>query len=226
MTARSATARAARSYSCGIAPQAIHYEAAAATSGQYLAYNGWLTYGFYIAGDPNLPQTSCIDTANGSVAATEKYVTFNDGKSGPRGRADQARLRVRRRARRATGRTARLHAAVGRALHRTEQGPRQFAGSSASTTRGGHPDLASPRGLRGASGAAGAAEAAAAAGVPAEPPRLQRGRGGRHLLVPGGRGRRIRCGSARRSAALRRRSRRTCNHLYFTVAGDFELSNT
>ncbi|WP_434420121.1 FG-GAP-like repeat-containing protein [Nannocystis pusilla] len=69
-------------YSCGIAPQAIHYEAAAATSGQYLAYGGWLTYGFYVAGDPNLPQTSCIDTANGSVAATEKYVTFNDGKTG------------------------------------------------------------------------------------------------------------------------------------------------
>ena len=66
-------------YSCGIQPSQIHHDAVAATSGQYLHYNGWLTYGFYVAGDSSMP-ASCIDTDDG-VGGTEHYVTFNNGKT-------------------------------------------------------------------------------------------------------------------------------------------------
>ncbi|HEY8380300.1 MAG TPA: SpoIID/LytB domain-containing protein [Nannocystis sp.] len=67
-------------YSCGAQPQQIHYDAAAATAGQYLSFNNWLTYGFYVAGDPQQP-ASCIDTDNANVSSTEKWVTFNEGKT-------------------------------------------------------------------------------------------------------------------------------------------------
>lgn len=65
-------------YTCGAAPQQAAYDAVAATAGQYLSYNGWLTYAFYVAGDNQQP-ASCIDTDNGNVSATEKWVTFNEG---------------------------------------------------------------------------------------------------------------------------------------------------
>lgn len=67
-------------YSCNATPKQIHLDAAKATAGQYLSFNKWLTYGFYVAGDSQQP-ASCIDTANGNVSATEKYVTFNEGKT-------------------------------------------------------------------------------------------------------------------------------------------------
>lgn len=67
-------------YGCGADPQQVHYDAVAATAGQYLAYNGWLTYGFYVAGDNQQP-ASCIDTDNGTVSGTEKWVTFNEGQT-------------------------------------------------------------------------------------------------------------------------------------------------
>lgn len=67
-------------YTCGAAPKQIHYDAANATAGQYLSYNGWITYGFFVAGDNQQP-ASCIDTDNGNVAGTEKFVTFNEGKT-------------------------------------------------------------------------------------------------------------------------------------------------
>jgi hypothetical protein len=67
-------------YTCGAQPQQKHYDAVAATSGQYVAYNGWLTYAFYVAGDNQQP-ASCIDTDNGNVAGTEQFVTFNEGKT-------------------------------------------------------------------------------------------------------------------------------------------------
>jgi len=68
-------------YSCNAAPKQIHYDAAAATAGQYLSYNGWLTYAFFVAGDPNTAPPGCIDTANNTDSGTEKYVTFNSGKT-------------------------------------------------------------------------------------------------------------------------------------------------
>ena len=56
-------------YSCNAAPKQIHYDAAKATAGQYLSYNGWLTYAFFVAGDPKVAPASCVDTANGSASA-------------------------------------------------------------------------------------------------------------------------------------------------------------
>ncbi len=67
-------------YSCGADPAQIHYDAVEATAGQYLSYNGWLTYAFFVAGDNQQP-ASCVDTDNGNVSATEKWVTFNEGKT-------------------------------------------------------------------------------------------------------------------------------------------------
>ncbi|MCK6590512.1 MAG: hypothetical protein L6Q76_23350 [Polyangiaceae bacterium] len=67
-------------YSCGAQPSAIHYQAVEETSGQYLSYDELLTYAFYVAGDKNAPPPGCVgNTANSS---TEKWVTYNDGKTG------------------------------------------------------------------------------------------------------------------------------------------------
>jgi hypothetical protein len=65
-------------YSCGAEPSDIHYQAVAETSGMYLTYDGMLTYGFYVAGDPDAAPPGCV----GSTGATEHYVTYNEGKSG------------------------------------------------------------------------------------------------------------------------------------------------
>lgn len=67
-------------YSCGAQPEQIHLDAVEATAGQYLSFNGWLTYAFFVAGDSQQP-ASCVDTDNGNVSATEKWVTFNEGKT-------------------------------------------------------------------------------------------------------------------------------------------------
>jgi MYXO-CTERM domain-containing protein len=68
-------------YSCNANPQQIHYDAAAATAGQYLSFNGWLTYAFFVAGDSKTAPPGCVDTANNTDSATEQYVTFNNGKT-------------------------------------------------------------------------------------------------------------------------------------------------
>ncbi|RMG95614.1 MAG: hypothetical protein D6705_13210 [Deltaproteobacteria bacterium] len=67
-------------YTCGATPQAKHYQAVEETAGMYLRYNGNLTYGFYVAGDPNTAPPSCV--GNDANASTEKYVTYNEGKTG------------------------------------------------------------------------------------------------------------------------------------------------
>lgn len=69
-------------YSCGSGPTQAQLDAAKATAGQYLSFNGWLTYAFYVAGDANTDAPSCVDTDNGTASATEKWVTFNNGKTG------------------------------------------------------------------------------------------------------------------------------------------------
>jgi hypothetical protein len=67
-------------YSCGGQPNALQIQAVEETSGQYLSYDSLLTYGFYVAGDKNCTPPGCVgNTAN---SATEKWVTYNDGKSG------------------------------------------------------------------------------------------------------------------------------------------------
>lgn len=68
-------------YSCGAAPKQVHYDAAKATAGQYLSYNGWLTYAFFVAGDSNTAPPGCVDTNNNTDSSTEKYVTFNNAKT-------------------------------------------------------------------------------------------------------------------------------------------------
>lgn len=67
-------------YTCNAEPKQIHHDAVKATAGQYLSYNGWITYAFYVAGDPQQP-ASCVDTDNANVAGTEQFVTFNAGKT-------------------------------------------------------------------------------------------------------------------------------------------------
>ena len=66
-------------YGCGAEPNALAYQAVAETSGMYLNYDGVLTYGFYVAGDPNTSAPSCVGTPD---VGTENWVTYNEGKSG------------------------------------------------------------------------------------------------------------------------------------------------
>jgi hypothetical protein len=64
-------------FGCDGDPEPIHYQAVQETSGQYLAYSGTLTYGFYVAGDSRVSAPGCMGVdAN---AATEPFVTYNEG---------------------------------------------------------------------------------------------------------------------------------------------------
>lgn len=65
-------------YSCGNTPTAAQRQAVEETSGIYLSYDAMLTYGFYVAGDSNASPPSC----KGSSGSTEKWVTYNEGKTG------------------------------------------------------------------------------------------------------------------------------------------------
>lgn len=67
-------------YSCGSTPNAKQMQAVQETAGQYLMYDSTLTYGFYVAGDPNTAAPACV--GNDANASTEKYVTYNEGKTG------------------------------------------------------------------------------------------------------------------------------------------------
>jgi MYXO-CTERM domain-containing protein len=64
-------------YGCEGDPEPIHHQAVQETSGQYLAYDGTLTYGFYVAGDSSVSAPGCMGADEN--AATEHYVTYNDG---------------------------------------------------------------------------------------------------------------------------------------------------
>ncbi len=65
-------------YSCGATPSAKHIQAVKETAGMILSYGGTLTYGFFVAGSSNAAPPSC----HGSGGSTEKYVTYNAGKTG------------------------------------------------------------------------------------------------------------------------------------------------
>jgi len=65
-------------YGCGSDPLPIHYQAVDETSGQYLMYNGTLTYGFYVAGDSDTAAPACV----GVSGSTEGWVTYNEAQSG------------------------------------------------------------------------------------------------------------------------------------------------
>ena len=56
------------------------FRAVEETSGMYLMYEGTLTYGFYVAGSQTFQTGTCEGVEGG--AATEKWVTYNDGLDG------------------------------------------------------------------------------------------------------------------------------------------------
>jgi hypothetical protein len=66
-------------YGCGATPSEKAKQAVMETSGVYLSYGGMLTYGFYVDGDPKTSPPECHGS---SSWPTEKYVTYNQGKSG------------------------------------------------------------------------------------------------------------------------------------------------
>lgn len=66
-------------YTCGAEPSALAIQAVQETSGQYLNYEGVLTYAFYVAGDPNTSPPGCVGTPN---VGTENWVTYNQGNAG------------------------------------------------------------------------------------------------------------------------------------------------
>jgi hypothetical protein len=64
-------------YGCGHEPDPLHVQAVQETQGVYLMSHDTLTYGFYVAGD-STPDAACV----GNSGTTEKWVTYNDGRSG------------------------------------------------------------------------------------------------------------------------------------------------
>jgi MYXO-CTERM domain-containing protein len=57
----------------------IHQQAVDETSGEYLAYNGNVTYGFYVNGDVDTAPPSCVGAPG---ASNENWVTYNEGLAG------------------------------------------------------------------------------------------------------------------------------------------------
>ncbi len=66
-------------FSCGRTPSELHRKAVENTSGVVLRYNDNLTVGFYVAGDSS-PDADCTGNSSG-VGNTERYVTYNEGRS-------------------------------------------------------------------------------------------------------------------------------------------------
>jgi hypothetical protein len=69
-------------YTCANKPQQRHYDAAKATAGQVLMWDGVVICAFYVAGAK--PSTaSCVPLpTDEDPTGTEKWVTYNEGKSG------------------------------------------------------------------------------------------------------------------------------------------------
>lgn len=69
-------------YTCANKPQQRHYDAASATAGQVLMWGGVVICAFYVAGAK--PSTASCQALPGDEdpTGTEKYVTYNEGKSG------------------------------------------------------------------------------------------------------------------------------------------------
>lgn len=65
-------------YGCGKTPSAAHVQAVKETAGEVLRYSDTTIAAFYVAGGKGAPPACKGDT----TAATEKYVTYNEGKSG------------------------------------------------------------------------------------------------------------------------------------------------
>ena len=65
-------------YSCGSAPNALQIKAVEDTAGQVLRYKGITVCAFFVAGGAG-SAPGCVGS---SAAATEKYVTYNEGLAG------------------------------------------------------------------------------------------------------------------------------------------------
>jgi hypothetical protein len=70
-------------YSCSAQPKQKHYDAVKATAGQVLRYQSKVICAFYVAGAKPSDAVGCKAKGSDSDPTnTEKYVTYNEGKSG------------------------------------------------------------------------------------------------------------------------------------------------
>jgi len=70
--------QACQVFSCGREATPAAIQAVRETAGTYLGYGGVLTYGFYVAGDPDTSAPAC---QGGPRAGTESWVTYNEGRA-------------------------------------------------------------------------------------------------------------------------------------------------
>ena len=68
-------------YSCGKTPTAAHISAVKATAGQVLMYQGKFVCAFYVAGAKPSTSTCKALSSDPDSTKTEKYVTYNEGKT-------------------------------------------------------------------------------------------------------------------------------------------------
>jgi MYXO-CTERM domain-containing protein len=69
-------------YTCATQPSQKHYDAATATSGQVLVYSGVVICSFFVAGAKPAAASCVAAPGDPDPTGTEKYVTYNEGKSG------------------------------------------------------------------------------------------------------------------------------------------------
>jgi MYXO-CTERM domain-containing protein len=69
-------------YTCSAQPQQKHYDAVNATAGQVLIYQGVVICSFYVAGAKPSTATCVAASGDSDPTNTEKYVTYNEGKTG------------------------------------------------------------------------------------------------------------------------------------------------
>ena len=72
-----------QAYLCSREPGPEHYEAVNQTAGQVLMYNNQLVAAFYVAGAIPSNRSSCVaQSGDNDYSSTERYVTYNQGRSG------------------------------------------------------------------------------------------------------------------------------------------------
>jgi len=84
-------------YDCAGDPSQIHYDAVAATAGQYVEYQGTIVASFYVAGAIPGNRSTCVAVSgDNDYSNTEHYVTYNEGKywdpTGGQAKAEQTTL--------------------------------------------------------------------------------------------------------------------------------------
>ncbi len=70
-------------YSCGRTPGPEHHAAVRDTAGEFLIYRGVIVCAFYVAGSNPSNRSTCVAAASDpDPTNTERYVTYNEGRSG------------------------------------------------------------------------------------------------------------------------------------------------